>query len=1249
MKKILILVLVFAMIILFTSIAFALTSNEEFLCSVANDTWNYFNASTTATAFSCYNCTVLGNGFPRGSKNIINQNAGYSVNSAEVGFYMASIVSAYELGFVDKETAMKKLKQTLDTLYYLQNNNSQSYKGLFYQWYNIDNAKPSRTSDYRIPSVDNAWLALSLVVINKFGYERGNYTIENLSLIILKNMNFSLLFNENNKLNQIANNEAGDSSNEFENNTFAQYYDSSTEKYSGTFWNVYGDEGRIIGFIARVIEKKNPGYGISSLQLTKMLNTYYHPWLFEGGNYSGIKVKPVSWTGSYFTYSSPGIFLKEFTEFMGKNATNALLTQIEYAKNKNYKYFGQTAGSKINEGYEDFGVPPIHSWNSNGYIDGGIVNPSASFLALVTNLNSSLANQVISNANGIKNTYPNSYRTTYPYGYVETVGVNMSNNGSISNIWATLTHGFVLTSIADYLKNTVWHYFYADSDARETHIEYNYINNSAIKLKSFSCFSKPISNGSVVLNGTRLYVNGTEFKVKGVGYQPMPIGESPNFGYKFMEHPELFKRDFPWIRQMHANTLRTWAKVENSTFLDIAYNNGNNSIYIVMGMWIDPSLNFSEASNRTYVINQFKEYVAKFKDHPSVLAWAIGNEENYRGKNDIADWYALANELARTAYEIEGMNYHPTLIVNGDLKYIGNATMNADDNSLNYVDIWGSNAYRGYSFNSVNFFEYYANNSSKPLLITEFGIDSFNNSAGMEYRDAQAKYAGNLWDEINSSNITIGGIAMEYSDEWWKNSTGNVNAHDPGGYTNQCDQPDCVKDEEYWGVTEIIDNGTGLDLIKPKQAYYTLRNKFADKSDIFQKGFTFTSWWYNDYLQSVSNTSLELLNQTGTEYVSLIVSWYQDTISSTNVYRNPTKTPSDEALVNAIKKIHSLGMKVMLKPHIEVADGSSRTDIIPSNWNEWFANYSNFIDYYANFSEKNNVDQFSIGTELKGTTSRAEWLNIITNTRKLYSGPITYAANFDEYSSINWWDKLDYIGIDAYFNLTNKYDPTLQELKDGWNGYKNNLSSFYNTWKKPIIFTEIGYQSINGTNIHPWWSSGNSDLNEQKNSYESAFESLWDESWFYGMYWWHWYYDYTKDTDNFTIYGKPAEKIVKKWYKDELNKILYIKNSSGSVIASFDDSGDVVLRGILQQSSSYTATSNDEFRFQDRNGNDVAIIDLSNGNMYIDGTLFENQNSLNQLQDSNDFIMKDNDDNIVAYINESGSMFLKGALIQNGG
>ncbi len=110
----------------------------------------------------------------------------------------------------------------------------------------------------------------------------------------------------------------------------------------------------------------------------------------------------------------------------------------------------------------------------------------------------------------------------------------------------------------------------------------------------------------------------------------------------------------------------------------------------------------------------------------------------------------------------------------------------------------------------------------------------------------------------------------------------------------------------------------------------------------------------------------------------------------------------------------------------------------------------------------------------------------------------------------------------------------------------------------------------------------------------------------------------------------------------------YFKNSSGSNVAWFGDLGNVVIKGTLEQNSAYTATANDEFRFQDRNGNDVMIIDLTNGNMYLDGTLNENQNTLTPLENSDDFIVLNETNEVSAYINESGYMFLKGILVENG-
>jgi YD repeat-containing protein len=108
----------------------------------------------------------------------------------------------------------------------------------------------------------------------------------------------------------------------------------------------------------------------------------------------------------------------------------------------------------------------------------------------------------------------------------------------------------------------------------------------------------------------------------------------------------------------------------------------------------------------------------------------------------------------------------------------------------------------------------------------------------------------------------------------------------------------------------------------------------------------------------------------------------------------------------------------------------------------------------------------------------------------------------------------------------------------------------------------------------------------------------------------------------------------------------YIRNSTNTAVAWFGDQGNVIIKGVLTQSTAPTATANDEFRVQDSTGADVMIVDQTNGNMYLNGQLKEGQAVLNPV--GNNFIVKDASNNPVAYVNESGYLLIKGILIQNG-
>ena len=90
---------------------------------------------------------------------------------------------------------------------------------------------------------------------------------------------------------------------------------------------------------------------------------------------------------------------------------------------------------------------------------------------------------------------------------------------------------------------------------------------------------------------------------------------------------------------MHANSIRTWANVTNGSFLDAAWNNGTDPLYVVMGFWISCTANFADPTTRQKIRNEFESYVNRFKDYPAVLVWTLGNEVNLCGRAEYVDDY----------------------------------------------------------------------------------------------------------------------------------------------------------------------------------------------------------------------------------------------------------------------------------------------------------------------------------------------------------------------------------------------------------------------------------------------------------------------------------------------------------------------------------------------------------------------------------------------------------------------------------
>lgn len=319
--------------------------------------------------------------------------------------------------------------------------------------------------------------------------------------------------------------------------------------------------------------------------------------------------------------------------------------------------------------------------------------------------------------------------------------------------------------------------------------------------------------------------------------------------------------------------------------------------------------------------------------------------------------------------------------------------------------------------------------------------------------------------------------------------------------------------------------------------------KSSSPPPLFQKGMSYATWSSDGYGTSKSDGLLEELKSTGTEWVSIVVTWYQKNKNSTVIYRvddGDSETATDKALAHVVKRAHDLGMKVMLKPTVDLVDGGWRGDISFGNdekkWRDWFASYRDFIVYYAKLAQGWGVEQFCVGVEYQGTAHRkTDWQNIIREVKTHYSGYLTYAANYNEYQTVKWWDDLDFVGIDAYFTLTSKKDPTIEELMNGWRKKAKEIETWQSQVRKPIIFTEVGYLSSDGTNRAPWdWEHPDSlDLAEQADCYKATFETLWGKPWLAGMYWWLWSPDFEGGSNDksYVPRGKPAERILKEYYR----------------------------------------------------------------------------------------------------------------------
>ncbi|MCM8774908.1 MAG: DUF3131 domain-containing protein [Candidatus Omnitrophica bacterium] len=397
-----------------------------FLKEIAQDTWKYFvYARDKQTHLVMDHIRV-------GPTPLI----GAYTSPTNIAMDFMGTVAAFDLGFISRAEAVRKLQDTLQTLRQLER-----WKGFFYNFYHTGTLVATQRF---VSSVDNGWLAIALVIIRQaFLAELGKDATK-----LLDEFHFDEFL-------------------DYANNQLSIGYDAEKGEMVGVHYGFLVTEARATSYLAIgkgdvpedhwwFIFRTTPP-GVWKWQNQNPQGRYVtagNVEYFQGYyTYQNRKFVP-SWGGSLFEVLMPTLILKE-KELAGKGLglNNRISTELhrDYCLKENkYPVWGiSPAGSSSGMEYRYLSLG-IKSLGIKGYTDMQIITPHVSFLALDT-----LPMQAIDNIRRFL-----KFDSYGEYGFYDSVNVRTKK---VNAQYLALDQGMSLIAICNYLKNgSIKERFHAD-------------------------------------------------------------------------------------------------------------------------------------------------------------------------------------------------------------------------------------------------------------------------------------------------------------------------------------------------------------------------------------------------------------------------------------------------------------------------------------------------------------------------------------------------------------------------------------------------------------------------------------------------------------------------------------------------------------------------------------------------------------------------------------------------------------------
>ena len=389
-------------------------SEKEFLKTIARDTWGYFRDIVDRKRHLPLNYIQVA---PKKA-------VGDYVSTTDLGLYLMSVISAYDLGFIDREEAVGRIESTLNTVEKLE-----KVHCFMYNYYDTTRLNP--TSSF-ISFVDSGWFIMGLIIARQaFPEELGKRCSG-----IIDSHDFSFFYDR--VLGQMRHG-----------------YHMDMERYSEYHYGAFYTEARAISLLAIGKGDVPPEHWF------KIYRTFPKEWdwqnkvpggtfkeylgvdIFEGYyEYDGMKIVP-SWGGSVFEGLMPTLVVKEgelAKKNLALNNSRYVEAHIRFAEKEKYPVWGLSPCSIPGEGYDAYGVKDI---GMKGY-QGGIVAPHATFLALEI-----VPEKAVSNLRSFLRVYPDIYGE---YGFYDSVDIK---TGEVSKKYLCLDQAMILVALNNYLNGGI--------------------------------------------------------------------------------------------------------------------------------------------------------------------------------------------------------------------------------------------------------------------------------------------------------------------------------------------------------------------------------------------------------------------------------------------------------------------------------------------------------------------------------------------------------------------------------------------------------------------------------------------------------------------------------------------------------------------------------------------------------------------------------------------------------------------------